>query len=128
MRYIGAHTCLELLRSGYEVMIFDDFSNSSAEAVNRIELLANSALSTFEGDIRNETDLNDAMSFFKPDCVMHLAGLKAVGDSFAVPLKYYDVNVFGSINVLKAMKNNDCRKIVFSSSATVYGEINLPPS
>lgn len=125
--YIGAHTCVELLRNGYEVMIFDDLSNSSEEVVNRIELLADSKFNMIIGDIRNGCELNDAMSFFKPDCVIHLAGLKAVGESVTLPIPYYDVNVSGSINLLKSMKSNGCHKIVFSSSATVYGDINLPP-
>lgn len=125
--YIGSHTCVELLRQNYDVMVFDDLSNSSKEAIHRVELLTNRKLSLVIGDIRNKKALNNAMSAFKPDSVIHFAGLKAVGQSMLNPLQYYDVNVHGSINLLQAMSDVGCYEIVFSSSATVYGGENVPP-
>ena len=125
--YIGSHTCVELLRANHEVMVFDDLSNSSEDALRRVELITNRKLSFFKGDIKNRSQLCDAIYSFKPDSVIHFAGLKAVAESVTHPLKYYDVNVNGSINLLRAMDKVDCKEIIFSSSATVYGEINIPP-
>ena len=125
--YIGSHACVELLRENHEVMVFDDLSNSCEDALRRVELITNRNLSLFQGDIKNRSQLSDAISSFKPDSVMHFAGLKAVAESVTQPLKYYDVNVRGSINLLQAMDDVDCKEIIFSSSATVYGENNTPP-
>jgi UDP-glucose 4-epimerase len=125
--YIGSHTCVELLRANFDIMVFDDLSNSSVDALRRVELITNRKLSFVLGDIRNSNRLKEAISDFKPDSVVHFAGLKAVGQSVTSPLEYYDVNVHGSINLLKAMDNVGCTEIIFSSSATVYGEINVPP-
>lgn len=125
--YIGSHACIELLRTNHEVMVFDDLSNSSEDALRRVELITNRKLSFIMGDIRNGNQLSNAISSFKPDSVMHFAGLKAVAESVSQPLRYYDVNVHGSINLLKAMDKAECKEIIFSSSATVYGEINIPP-
>ena len=125
--YIGSHACVELLRANHEVMVFDDLSNSCEDALRRVELITNRKLSFVMGDIKNGNQLIDAISTFKPDSVIHFAGLKAVAESFSQPLRYYDVNVYGSINLLKAMDKVDCKEIIFSSSATVYGEINIPP-
>ena len=125
--YIGSHTCVELLRANHEVMVFDDLSNSCEDALRRVELISNRKLIFFKGDIKNSSQLSNAISSFKPDSVMHFAGLKAVAESVTQPLRYYDVNVHGSINLLQAMDKVDCKEIIFSSSATVYGEINTPP-
>ena len=125
--YVGSHTCVELLRSKHDLMVYDDLSNSSKEAIRRVELLTNCKLPLIIGDIRNTELLHNAISEFQPDSVIHFAGLKAVGQSVIDPLSYYDVNVFGSINLLKAMNGAGCNEIVFSSSATVYGELNEPP-
>ena len=125
--YIGSHACVELLIENHEVMVFDDLSNSSEDALRRVELITNRKLSFFKGDIKNRSQLSDAISSFKPDSVMHFAGLKAVAESVTQPLRYYDINVHGSINLLHAMDSVDCKEIIFSSSATVYGEINTPP-
>nr|BDD43762.1 UDP-glucose 4-epimerase [Paracoccaceae bacterium] len=125
--YVGSHTCVELLRSNHDVIVYDDLSNSSKEAIRRVELLSNRKVPLIIGDIRNAELLNKTISEFQPDCVMHFAGLKAVGQSVSDPINYYDVNVTGSINLLKAMKKFGCNEIVFSSSATVYGELNEPP-
>lgn len=125
--YIGSHVCLELLRENYEVMVFDDLSNSSEESVRRVELLANRKLKLVVGDIRHEAALSDAIISFKPDTVIHFAGLKAVAQSVSNPLLYYDVNVVGSMNLLKAMAKISCSELIFSSSATVYGDVSTPP-
>lgn len=125
--YIGSHTCVDLLRKNNEILIFDDLSNSSVDAIRKIELLANRKLSFVKGDIRNINVLDEAFSKFRPDSVIHFAGLKAVDQSLKKPVEYYDVNVHGSINLLKAMSNNFCNEIIFSSSATVYGNANIPP-
>lgn len=125
--YIGSHVCLELLEANHDVMVFDDLSNSSEEAIRRVESLSNRKLELVIGDIRDAIAINDAMCAFKPDSVIHFAGLKAVGESVVNPVRYYDVNVHGTINLLKAMDIVECSEIIFSSSATVYGEINKPP-
>ena len=125
--YIGSHTCVELLKANYDVMVFDDLSNSCEDALKRVELITNRKLNFIFGDIKNESQLSNAISDFKPDSVMHFAGLKSVAQSVSHPLKYYDVNVHGSINLLKAMDKVDCTEIIFSSSATVYGATNTPP-
>lgn len=125
--YIGSHACVELLKANHDVMVFDDLSNSCEDALRRVELITNRKLSFVLGDIKNGSHLSDAISDFKPDSVIHFAGLKAVAHSVSHPLRYYDVNVHGSITLLKAMEKVDCTEIIFSSSATVYGEINTPP-
>jgi len=125
--YIGSLSCVELLRANHEVMVFDNLSNSCEAALRRVELISNRKFSFFKGDIKNRSQLSDAISSFKPDSVMHFAGLKAVAESVTQPLRYYNVNVRGSINLLQAMDKVDCKEIIFSSSATVYGEINTPP-
>jgi len=125
--YIGSHACVELLKENHEVMVFDDLSNSCEDSLRRVELITNRKLSFVMGDIKNRSQLSDAFSGFKPDSVMHFAGLKSVADSVTHPLRYYDVNVHGSINLLREMDKVDCKEIIFSSSATVYGENNTPP-
>ena len=125
--YIGSHACVELLRANHEVMVFDDLSNSCEDALRRVELITNRKLNFILGDIRNSSQLSNAISSFKPDSVMHFAGVKAVAESVTQPLRYYDVNVRGSINLLQAMDKVECTEIIFSSSATVYGEVNIPP-
>lgn len=125
--YIGSHTCVELLKANHEVMVFDNLSNSCEDALRRVELISNRKLRFIKGDIRKSGQLSDAITGFKPDSVMHFAGLKSIAESVSQPLRYYDVNVHGSINLLQVMDKVDCKKIIFSSSATVYGEINTPP-
>lgn len=120
--YIGSHTLLQLLRAQHEVLVVDNFSNSSPEALRRVKQLANADFETQESDIRDATSLNKAFSEFKPQAVIHFAGQKAVGESSRKPLDYYEQNVTGSIELLKAMQQHGCYNIVFSSSATVYGE------
>jgi UDP-glucose 4-epimerase len=123
--YIGSHTCVELLNKDYEVVVYDNFSNSSLEVLQAIENITHKNLTYIEGDIRNEATLTKAM--LGCDAVIHLAGLKAVGESVSNPLAYYDNNVQGSLCLLRAMKTNKIKKLVFSSSATVYGKPEYLP-
>ena len=118
--YIGSHTCLELLKQKYKVMVFDNLSNGSITALERVQSITNKTLEFVAGDIREQSMLSDTMSKFQPDTVIHLAGLKQVNESLSYPLDYYDVNVGGSLNILRAMSKCECNEIVFSSSAAVY--------
>ena len=125
--YIGSHTCIELLKANHDVFIFDNLSNSSIEAVRRVELLTNRKPKLVVGDVRDKRALKEALSSFRPNSVIHFAGLKSVEKSVSEPILYYDVNVQGSLNLLEVMSETGCHEIVFSSSATVYGEKHLPP-
>ncbi|NJS13261.1 MAG: UDP-glucose 4-epimerase GalE [Sphingopyxis sp.] len=120
--YIGTHTVLQLLTTGHDVCVFDNFANSSPTALDRVRTLTNRDVQVIEGDIRSADALGEALAAFAPDAVIHFAGLKAVGESSEKPLLYYDNNVAGSARLLAAMDRAGCRRIVFSSSATVYGE------
>ena len=120
--YIGSHTVVQLLEAGYEVVILDNLSNSKISVIDRIEKITNQRPLFIEGDIRDQSLLNKLFSDYRIDAVIHFAGLKAVGESVEEPLKYYENNVAGSITLLEAMKNAKVTKMVFSSSATVYGE------
>lgn len=125
--YIGSHTILELLRAGHEVFSVDNYCNSSPEALRRVRRLANADVGEAEADVRDGTKLVEVMADFKPDAVIHFAGLKAVGASETEPLNYYENNVLGTLRLLQAMDGAGCKKIVFSSSATVYGEPQYLP-
>ena len=125
--YIGSHTCVELLKAGHEVFVIDNLSNGHEAALDRIRLITNCELQFMNADIRDLNALDKIFNTFKPDSVIHFAGLKAVGESTADPIKYYDVNVGGSISLLTAMSNAECNNIVFSSSATVYGKPKYLP-
>ena len=125
--YIGTHTIVELLLSGHEITVVDNFSNSCPEALNRVKHLTGLKFSHFSIDIRDRTSLLEVMRAAEPDVVVHLAGLKAVGESSAVPLAYYDNNDAGSLRLLDVIQEVGCNKIVFSSSATVYGEPHYLP-
>jgi UDP-glucose 4-epimerase len=120
--YIGSHTLVALLAAGHEVCVLDNFSNSSPAALARVRQLTNRHFQVVEADIRDGEALMRATVDFAPDAVIHFAGLKAVGESNTQPLRYYDNNVAGSVNLLAAMDASACHSIVFSSSATVYGE------
>ena len=125
--YLGSHTCVEILNNDHEVCVFDNLQNSSIEALKRVRLLTNKDFKFVRGDIRNKIELTDAMQAFKPTSVIHFAGLKAVAQSVIEPLNFYETNVAGSVNMLSAMSEINCREIVFSSSATVYGNAGNPP-
>ncbi len=120
--YIGSHTCLVLLEAGHEVVVYDNLSNSSAEAVRRVEKLSGRPAPLVVGDIRDRALLQRTLSKEGCEAVIHFAGLKAVGESVEQPLRYYDNNVGGTISLLQAMEECRVHRLVFSSSATVYGE------
>jgi len=120
--YIGSHTAILLIEAGYDIIIFDNFSNASKENVKRVEKLVNKPIIIVEGDIRNKNDLEKVFQSYTIHAVIHFAGLKAVGESVEKPLKYYDNNVYGTINLCEVMSKNNCKSIIFSSSATVYGD------
>ena len=120
--YIGSHTCVELLEAGYAVAVFDNFSNSSPEVLARVESLTGRRLRIYRGDIRDAAALDHALADSGAGAVVHFAGLKAVGESVEQPLRYYDNNVVGTLRLLEAMGRAGVASLVFSSSATVYGE------
>ena len=120
--YIGSHTCVELLNEGYEVVIVDNLDNSNAKAVDRIGQITGKKVTFYEKDIRDKEAMNDIFGREKPECVIHFAGLKAVGESVQKPLEYYENNINGTLVMLDAMRKNGCKNIIFSSSATVYGD------
>ncbi|MBP5649292.1 MAG: UDP-glucose 4-epimerase GalE [Clostridia bacterium] len=119
--YIGSHTCVELLNKGHEVVIIDNLDNSSEKSIQRIALITGKNPVFIKGDIRDEACLNSIFDNNKIDYVIHFAGLKAVGESVEQPVKYYDNNLYGTLSLLKCMSAHGVKKIVFSSSATVYG-------
>jgi UDP-glucose 4-epimerase len=119
--YIGSHTLVELLAAGHEAFVIDNLCNGHEGALARVKQLANKDFGFVKGDIRDGEALDKAFLEFKPEAVIHFAGLKAVGESVEQPLTYYENNVAGSVELLKAMDKHGCKKIVFSSSATVYG-------
>ena len=119
--YIGSHTSLELLRDGYEVVIIDNLSNSSKEAVARIEALSGKKVDFYQADVRDKAVLRKIFKENEIDWVIHFAGLKAVGESCAMPVEYYDNNLYGTLCLLEVMKEAGVKKLIFSSSATVYG-------
>lgn len=119
--YIGSHTCVELLAKGHEVVIVDNFVNASPKSVERVRKISGKKAELYEGDIRDSALLDKIFASHKIDWVIHFAGLKAVGESCAKPVEYYDNNIGGTLVLLQAMRKAGCKKIVFSSSATVYG-------
>lgn len=120
--YIGSHTCIELLAAGHEVVIVDNLSNSSEESISRVEKISGKKMTFINADIRDEAALDSAFSTHNVDAVIHFAGLKAVGESTELPLKYYDNNVNGSCVLMRVMDKHNVNTLVFSSSATVYGD------
>jgi len=125
--YIGSHTCVLLIEAGHEVVIFDNFSNASKESIHRVEQLVQTTVPYVEGDIRSREDLAKVFEAHHIDAVIHFAGLKAVGESVEKPLAYYDNNVSGTIVLCEVMQSYGCKSIVFSSSATVYGDPHTTP-
>ena len=120
--YIGSHTCVELLAAGYEITVFDNLCNSQPEALTRVQRIADKKLHFVQGDIRDRAALVQALTASGATAVIHFAGLKAVGDSVQNPLSYYDNNVVGTACLLSAMAECKVKTLVFSSSATVYGD------
>ena len=125
--YIGSHTCIALIEAGYEVVVFDNYCNASSESIKRVEKIVGKSIPVVEGDIRSVTDLQKVFDNYSIDSVIHFAGLKAVGESVEEPLRYYNNNVSGTVTLCEVMKQNNCKSIVFSSSATVYGDPHTTP-
>ena len=125
--YIGSHTLVALSEVGYDFVVYDNLSNSSKESIKRVEKIINKSISFEEGDIRDKELLKKVFEKYNIDSVIHFAGLKAVGESVEKPLEYYDNNVVGTLRLLEVMKEFNCKKIVFSSSATVYGNPKSNP-
>lgn len=125
--YIGSHTCVELMNAGIDVVIVDNFYNCKKSSIDRIKALVGRDFPYYECDIRDREGLDKIFKKEKIDSVIHFAGLKAVGESVQKPLEYFDNNITGTLVLLDVMRKNGCKKIVFSSSATVYGTKNISP-
>ncbi len=125
--YIGSHTCVELLQKGYDVVIIDNLDNSSPKAVDRIEQITGKNVVFYKGDVRDRKLMDEIFTEHSIDWVIHFAGLKAVGESCAKPIEYYDNNLYGTIVLVETMKAHNVKKLVFSSSATVYGDPEVLP-
>ncbi len=125
--YIGSHTIIELQEVNHEVVVIDNLSNSSKKSLERVEEITGKKVPFFEIDIRDKEKLNELCSKNKFDCCIHFAGLKAVGESVAKPLEYYENNINGTLVLLDVLRNNNCKNIIFSSSATVYGDPAIIP-
>lgn len=125
--YIGSHTCVELLNAGYEITVVDNLYNSNPKSLDRVKELTGKDFKFYECDIRDTEGMDKIFKENKIDAVIHFAGLKAVGESCEKPLEYYDNNVGGTLKLCDVMRNNGCKNIVFSSSATVYGMNNISP-
>ena len=127
--YIGSHTCIELIKNGYEVVVVDNLCNASIESLKRVRLICNLKKDIYfhEIDIRDTNNLSQIFKLHTIDAVIHFAAHKSVGDSINNPINYYDNNISGTISLLSAMKVNKCKHIVFSSSANVYGDLAVAP-
>lgn len=125
--YIGSHTALVLVERGHDVIVLDDFSNSSAEAVRRVEALCDASIPVIEADLADRAAASAALDGVEFDAVIHLAGLKAVGESVAEPVRYYRVNIDSTLVLLDLMRERSVTNLVFSSSATVYGDPETSP-
>ena len=119
--YIGSHTCVELLNAGFDLVVLDNLANSKYESLKRVESISKKTLEFIEGDVCDYQILRKLFTDFQIDAVIHFAGLKAVGESAQIPLHYYRVNLGGSIALAEVMEEFGCYRLVFSSSATVYG-------
>jgi len=124
--YIGSHTCVELLEKGFDVVVIDNLINSEASTIDKIQTITGKKIKFIKGDLLDRRFLDKVFSKHKFDAVIHFAGLKAVGESIEKPLLYYHNNIVGTINLLESMKAFNVKKLVFSSSATVYGK-GKPP-
>ena len=124
--YIGSHTCVELLNAGMDIVVIDNYYNSKPEALNRVKQITGRDFKFYECDIRDRAGLDKVFDENKIDAVIHFAGLKAVGESCKIPLAYYENNVSGTVTLCQAMADHGCKRMVFSSSATVYGNNKVP--
>ena len=120
--YIGSHTCVELLNAGYDVVVYDNLSNSSEKSLERVEALTGKKVKFYKGDILDRARLQEVFDNEKLESCIHFAGLKAVGESVAKPWEYYENNIAGTLTLVDVMRKNGCKNIIFSSSATVYGD------
>ena len=125
--YIGSHTCIELLNAGKDIVVIDNYSNSCNESLERVKKITGKDFRYYECDIRDREGLEKVFAENEIDAVIHFAGLKAVGESCQKPWEYYDNNITGTLVLVDVMRKNGCKKMVFSSSATVYGEENQVP-
>ena len=125
--YIGSHTLIELINNNFEVVVIDNLANSSRESLRRVEQITGHEIPFIEADVRDQSALDDIFTTYDIDSVIHFAGLKAVGESVAKPLEYYDNNLVSTLALLEAMRKHSVKQLVFSSSATVYGSPNELP-
>lgn len=125
--YIGSHTVVSMIEQGYDPLIVDNFMNSKPEVLDRIEMITGKRPLFYEADIRDEEKMEQIFSEHEIEAVIHFAGLKAVGESVSIPLEYYDNNINGTLVLLETMKRHNVKKIIFSSSATVYDRFNTMP-
>ncbi len=125
--FIGSHTCVELLNAGFDIAVLDNFCNSNPESCKRVEKITGKSFPVYNCDIRDKDGLDKVFAAVRPEAVIHFAGLKAVPESVSKPILYYDNNIAGTVTLLKAMNDAGCKCIVFSSSATVYGDSNPVP-
>ncbi|MDD5269498.1 MAG: UDP-glucose 4-epimerase GalE [Methylococcales bacterium] len=124
--YIGSHACVELLQAGYKVVVVDNLSNSKPESLSRVQQITGKTLTFYQADIRDKPALTEIFAKESPSAVIHFAGLKAVGESCAQPFLYYHNNVYGTLVLTEVMNNANVKQLIFSSSATVYGESSSP--
>lgn len=125
--YIGSHACLMLLQSGYEIVIIDNFSNSSQESLNRIKKISSKNFLFYEADLRDKSKIEKIFKNHQIQSVMHFAGFKSVNESISEPIKYYENNVGGTLILLEVMNKYNCKELIFSSSASVYGKPETIP-
>ncbi|MCR5737509.1 MAG: UDP-glucose 4-epimerase GalE [Eubacterium sp.] len=125
--FIGSHTCVELLEGGYDVVVVDNLSNSCQESLNRVEKITGKAIKFYEADIADKEKMNQIFDENDIFAVIHFAGLKAVGESVQKPLEYYTNNIAGTLSMCEVMRNHNVKNIIFSSSATVYGDPEMIP-
>ena len=125
--YIGSHTCVELIEAGHDPVVIDNLCNSNRESLNRVKMITGKDVPFFEGDVRNEALLDNLFYEHNIECVIHFAGLKAVGESVAKPLEYYENNLCATMTLCRVMARHGVKKIIFSSSATVYSGDNEMP-
>lgn len=125
--YIGSHTAVAMIEAGHDVAVVDNYYNSSAEAIHRVEQITGKKVALYEADAADKDAMREILRKEKPDCIIHFAGLKAVGESVAKPVEYYRNNIDTTLTLLEVMKEEGLTNFVFSSSATVYGDDNIPP-